>query len=249
MLDSDGDGYADHDEILHQGDAFNANVVPPHDQDHDGFSDEEELRLGTLPNDATSHPPGGFMTPYLDLTDLVITEFMLKNRSTLEQTTAGIKRTDDWVEIYNPTELTIRLNEDTNENGILDLSEDANGNGVLDPGEDTNGNGVLDPSEDYNQNGKLDFYALTDGTVDSVKRSRRLPSDIVFRDLKPKRFLLILVDGAVGRAANADLDPRFPRTTWKYRAVPRGLRISPPPPLCLPRRRLISLRFRRPQGR
>jgi Bacterial Ig-like domain (group 1) len=52
-------------------------------------------------------------------------------------------------------------NEDTNQNGILDLlpSEDTNGNGILDPGEDTNQNGILDllpHSEDTNGNGRLD---------------------------------------------------------------------------------------------
>jgi len=54
------------------------------------------------------------------------------------------------------------LNEDTNENGVLDISEDVNNNGQLDPGEDLNGNGVLDLDEDVNiMNGLLDISFIS----------------------------------------------------------------------------------------
>jgi len=65
------------------------------------------------------------------------------------------------------------IDEDSNQNGVLDLGEDLNSNGFLDTHErDLNGNGVLDPSEDINLNGVLDTllygrnrHALT--TVDA----------------------------------------------------------------------------------
>ncbi|MCP4847026.1 MAG: hypothetical protein GY899_03655, partial [Verrucomicrobiaceae bacterium] len=95
IADSDGDGLEDGDEVLTHGtDPTNA------DSDGDGYKDGIELASGSDPNDAGSAPA----FPTLD--DLLISEFMADNNSTLVDADGD---SPDWIELWNPTSSPINL--------------------------------------------------------------------------------------------------------------------------------------------
>ncbi|MCP4849879.1 MAG: hypothetical protein GY899_18225, partial [Verrucomicrobiaceae bacterium] len=95
IADSDGDELNDGDEVLTHGtDPTNA------DSDGDGHKDGLEVTLGYDPNDADSTPT----VPTLD--DLLISEFMADNNSTLVDSDGD---SPDWIELWNPTSSPINL--------------------------------------------------------------------------------------------------------------------------------------------
>ncbi len=116
--DMDGDGFTDMEEKQAGTDAANVGSHPPGgilspylDSDGDGYSDVEELAAQPVPYDPSnpgSHPAGA---PVVRLNDLVITEFMLNNDTSVLQKIGTETSDDDWVEIYNPTDHTIALHD------------------------------------------------------------------------------------------------------------------------------------------
>jgi Bacterial TSP3 repeat len=115
FLDSDGDSYSDSGEIAQGTNPYSAASAPTvsptgGDRDGDGFTDAEELAQGFSPDNPLQHPAGGFLTPFVNQTDLIITEFMLQNDGAVAQTIGTEARDKDrWVEIFNPTASSINL--------------------------------------------------------------------------------------------------------------------------------------------
>lgn len=102
------------------------------------------------------------------------------------------------------------INEDTNNNGVLDIEWDRNGNGILDVDEDLNANGIWD-YEDLNGNGILDDRKVdmftdknNDGIVDESELTGQDSLAFISRGGNPNKLFMPWEDLPFGSEKDTD---------------------------------------------